>query len=547
MPWLALVALATAGRVVVDVQPAHTPREPPRLAAPLPEYPPVAAQRGEEGDVALECVVNADGVPTVRALSSREPFTDAALKAVAQWRYASERGRAGRRFTLLVRFRMPDKPIHHAPFDEVFAAVRDAKDMGRRHEAWQELSDRGAAILPELLRELGNPDDERRCATLPFLERLGPQARAALPAVISGLRAATAESTCDWGGALAAVAPREYEHELARSVAEKDEVVCRRLVRSLSVDPENEVPATLVGALKLEGCRGNAARAVLFAADPRLAPRLVEAFESPARGGREEIMEALAYLTSKVRGAQEVPPWVHPLVPVFARALDDEKASIRLDAAMALEEIGPTAAPAVPALIRALRDRQDDVRWRAILALTAIGLGAREAGPELLHLRAALETSTAPAKEVAVMRSGLDQAIAATRAGKDEARLALEDEVRAAVVAHVVGEAAGHGMTSRFTITVLGDRKPRGLMAALGRRGIKTLDGPVTLALRAVAWRAGDLAEVEVETSSAGGLDSSATTYVVALVDGRWEVVGTRGGWISEETRSRGSCRTSAA
>ncbi len=61
-------------------------------------------------------------------------------------------------------------------------------------------------------------------------------------------------------------------------------------------------------------------------------------------------------------------------VPVLIQALEDEKASVRMEASKALAEIGPDARDALPALTEALNDEAYDVRQAAADALEAIAL-----------------------------------------------------------------------------------------------------------------------------------------------------------------------------
>ena len=53
-----------------------------------PEYPKEAKEAGIEGKVDLRCMVRPDGtVEKIDVVSGKEPFVQAAQKAVAQWKY----------------------------------------------------------------------------------------------------------------------------------------------------------------------------------------------------------------------------------------------------------------------------------------------------------------------------------------------------------------------------------------------------------------------------------------------------------------------------
>jgi TonB family protein len=63
-------------------------REPKKLKNVSPDYPREAKRAGLMGSVVLECTIDIQGnVSDARALSGVPPLTDAAIKAVKQWRY----------------------------------------------------------------------------------------------------------------------------------------------------------------------------------------------------------------------------------------------------------------------------------------------------------------------------------------------------------------------------------------------------------------------------------------------------------------------------
>ena len=59
-------------------------------------------------------------------------------------------------------------------------------------------------------------------------------------------------------------------------------------------------------------------------------------------------------------------------VPALIRAMQDDNAGIRREAAFVLARIGSASKPAVPALRAALNDADADVRWYAAFALRSI-------------------------------------------------------------------------------------------------------------------------------------------------------------------------------
>src|SRR6185295_17588244 len=63
-------------------------KEPKKLKNVPPSYPEDALRAGLQGIVLIECVIDPKGtVDSVKVLKGVPPLTDAATKAVKQWRY----------------------------------------------------------------------------------------------------------------------------------------------------------------------------------------------------------------------------------------------------------------------------------------------------------------------------------------------------------------------------------------------------------------------------------------------------------------------------
>ncbi len=400
-----------------------------------------------------------------------------------------------------------------------------------RAEGWREITARGAALLPVLVAELRHDDPLHRCTAVSAIQALGVAAQSAAPGLLELVHREDAETSCHPNDALREVAPGVFAKELQRALRLRDARLCRALLGDLTWD--GRVLSALLEALRLEGCRKEAASALVFSTDVRAAPALVAALTDPSREGREEMVEALGSLASNSR--QGLKPWLPDVTKALIVALQDEDAGIRREAAEALAHLGPDAAPAAEALARALDDSHETVRWSAVSAIAAIGPAASGAGPALLRLESLPHS--------AAREGSLQRAIEVTNADKDEARLEKEDDIRAAVIDHLLTEAAARGSTSHFDLVVGGDPDAQRLGRALARRGVKAPGrGGVRLVFGRVEWTALDL--VRVGVTFGGGMDSSGTTYVLALRGDRWMVIGTRGGWITEGPRSLGSWRT---
>lgn len=142
-----------------------------------------------------------------------------------------------------------------------------------------------------------------------------------------------------------------------------------------SSQPKAPDPVALVTKLKSPDptVSGAASLDLLRLGEPGT-PALVDLLQDP-----DPSFRALAARTFWGMGPRAGSQAVAPL----AAALEDADATVRINAAMALENIGPLAAPAVPALIKALRDPDAKVRPWAARALGSIGPAAEAAVPAL--------------------------------------------------------------------------------------------------------------------------------------------------------------------
>jgi TonB family protein len=513
------------------------PDDPRRVHFEPPVYPPYERMAEVEADITVEVGVDSSGaVFEARPRGpTNPPLMEAAAAAVRKWRYEPS-PHVTRWFSVTVRFRLPHKAIHKMPTEDVVAQWHG--DYAARLEAWRELEDRGAAILPVLMREPDHGDIERRCGAGYLAGGFGEAARgaaaplAALVREVSGL-----EKQAYWcqqiGSALAQVDSGAFHAELDGAVRLRNGALCRQLLRSKHYT--RDVPPQVWDALEVDGCREAAAGALVSLEDANALPRLVRAARHASPVVRLMAIRAVGHSVRNLTG-EDKRPRIAEAMPALISGLGDPDKEVRVSSAMALGMFKGDARDGVPALARALDDPSREVRYRAVLALAAIGSQARGAGPALLK---ALESPLPPADDpnrgptAEHMKKMLREAIAATGAGKDDARLAAEDEVRAAVVAYVVSRARAHPGQEKlaFSVSVFREASPPGLVAALGRRGLTPSPGGIRMGFDEVAWRAQDLASVQARTSTGGELEG--WIYAVALQDGVWTVVAESGSWMS--------------
>jgi len=86
------MSVIMAAILALGALPGSDIKEPKRVKHVAPEYPQDAARAGLRGRVMLACSIDTEGkVGEMRVLSGVPPLTDAAMKAVKQWRYTPTR------------------------------------------------------------------------------------------------------------------------------------------------------------------------------------------------------------------------------------------------------------------------------------------------------------------------------------------------------------------------------------------------------------------------------------------------------------------------
>jgi HEAT repeat protein len=229
--------------------------------------------------------------------------------------------------------------------------------------------------VPNLAQRLRHKEATERRRAADVLGRLGPGARAAIPALLvaacdgdAGVRkaAAAALDQVDVGwpahpGACGAV-PNLIQ-EMKRRSSDVAQTACRLLSRIRG-------PAVL-----------------------GLARALTE--------GASDLHQVLVAQT-----LGRIGPEAAPAVPALARALTSEFAHVRQAAADALSAIGEASEPTVPALILLLADWNAGVRQAAAKALARVGRAAELAGAALVQLLADRDDEVREAAVEALAQAG---------------------------------------------------------------------------------------------------------------------------------------------
>jgi len=204
--------------------------------------------------------------------------------------------------------------------------------------------------LSEWLKWLRSAEaKERRAAAFALSTEIGPEGKAAVPALIEALKDEDKDVRSCAAQALGDIGPeaRSAGPALVEALKDKDPAVSFNAVQALSsIGPQ--------------------AKAVV--------PALIEALKDPAT--RASAADVLGNIGPEAKAA----------VPALLDALKDKDANTRASAAFALGSIGPEAKAAVPALTEALKEENASLRRSAVFALGSIGPGAKPAFPALREL-----------------------------------------------------------------------------------------------------------------------------------------------------------------
>lgn len=254
-------------------------------------------------------------------------------------------------------------------------AMRRDRDVEDRVEAMRALGIIGPearAAVPALVAALAEADPGGRSWALWALRQLGPAAAAAVPALYELLHSApdcAAELLC----ALVRVSPDPAEVlpiVVERLLRDDDPAVHRDMMHVLVVDLNRPTAARVLVARGLQHedepvrARAAAALACLHPEDPANTQALMDALKDPSLRVRVAAAEALGRTGLKDPAA---------LLAVLRPALRHQDSKLRDRAAAALEEIGPVARMAAPDLVAVLGDPVADVRISAAAALESIG------------------------------------------------------------------------------------------------------------------------------------------------------------------------------
>lgn len=244
------------------------------------------------------------------------------------------------------------------PSDTIFTTMTAALNAGKT-TAFERLM-----MARYCARRLGDPNGARQAQLLAVVERLGPEARPAIPGVIRLSRG----SPMDWFALKALVTLWPGTPALRSRVAEcLDESPARAetilaLIASGPRPMDGLIGPILESVRRAEPTTGALGARTLATLGPAATPALRELVSHRSEAVRSAV---IAELGNRRDGAA---------VPGIAAALGDDSWWVRTGAVVALHKIGAAARPALPELVRLTREEpRITVRMQALLSLVPIG------------------------------------------------------------------------------------------------------------------------------------------------------------------------------
>ncbi len=244
-------------------------------------------------------------------------------------------------------------------------------------EVLEAIGRRGLVVLPELVAALDDPDPRKRQFAADFLGSIGPQANAAVPALV---RCTASTDSKLAGSAIVALGRMGKDATAAylRAFEQADDdckaSVCWKLRKDDAV-ARAVVPA-LVGMLDHEGWH------VRFAALDTLG-RIEARGKDVARAVARRLEDDRARIRQDACGfLGQLGVEARSFVPSLEQCLVDEEPWIRSTAAVSLGKVDPSGKVVAPMLAEAMRDRDGTVRWFVVDTLASLRAAAKPALPQ---------------------------------------------------------------------------------------------------------------------------------------------------------------------
>ncbi|CAN5577020.1 hypothetical protein BH11CYA1_BH11CYA1_21130 [soil metagenome] len=245
--------------------------------------------------------------------------------------------------------------LQHGPIDVVpgVATELHSKDVSVRLSALRKLDDMGAGaapFVPDLIKVVDGIHDGERQQALGILRNIGPEAAAAVPALVQTLD------------------DKQYLRDRAIET-----------LQAIGPDAKEAIPA-LLHVLQEGNLTSNAEQALAAIGHEAISP-LTKSLNDKNPDCRRLCITALGLIAANPKTSPADSSEL--IVPAITQMLADRNFDVEREACWALEKIGSPAKGSVPSLIKAMSDKSEYIRQFSADALGAIGPQAIGALPVL--------------------------------------------------------------------------------------------------------------------------------------------------------------------
>ena len=340
--WLIVLVLATVGLLAGILYVRHTQRQTYYQGKPVKSWAKLAASRDPSATAALKAL-GSNAVPDlIKLLRTQDSSIHQGLRSLVPELPLRLRGLALKRIELPFAAEARGEaarslgiigPEARAAVPALAQALQDTNHQVC-YDAANAMARIGKDSVPALTDALRMPDPNRRHSVIAALAEIGPEAETAVPALIEQLK----DPDPNIREAIAYALPR---------------IGPPGLLALLDVIEHGTGAAREVAAKEL----------LLFRSSPLNAtPALLDMARDEAPGTRHRAIETLAALHSIRR----------PVIDMFIAALKDPIPEVRVAAIKALVQSGTAGQRSVPSLTLLLEDKEESVRLAAKEALQRI-------------------------------------------------------------------------------------------------------------------------------------------------------------------------------
>ncbi|HEY6400782.1 MAG TPA: HEAT repeat domain-containing protein, partial [Blastocatellia bacterium] len=260
----------------------------------------------------------------------------------------------------------------------------------------------GKNVVPSLIQLLNENDRSILLSTIDLIRRIGPNAVAAAPQLVSIVKAGEPSLREKAATALGSIGAAALPEILPLLSDQNDKIralgvtAIAELNSSGTSGEETKIESYLLLALEDRNIHVRKLAAEAFAESYSVGAQAILGLgravsDSNVNVRRAAIRSLIISLGPSEYRDRETQKSFLAIMPVFISALRDKDNEVRQTAVSLIGSLGVEAGPAVPHLIETIHDRVRNIRIEAIKALGLIGTTARPAIPALIRMLGAAD------------------------------------------------------------------------------------------------------------------------------------------------------------